>query len=267
MNSNQLKLVAFISSFLLSVFLLPAQDTLYFDVVYNQVYGPENLAGEIGIRTRFKCAMTRTDESLHLNLSNLHLTMMGREISLQELEGVTALNFYYKWENAHYQLIERDTNLITDALAENLAPNLLPLTVTPGMFHDNRLIILHKGEDVQYDRETLEFDSIQRTDELLSASFKIHSFSKKLWEDSLKEAKASPNSKIKEKEITIELSDGEVIITGEMVKYGKYIFHVQDNAPELIDFDRVTLPMEFNLKDPTEKLVNEFSLKIRRIRE
>ncbi len=266
MNPIQLKLTACIS-FLFFAVLLPAQDTLYFDFEYDQRYGLESAADEAASSImRFKCAMTKTAEHLYLRLSDLYVNMMGSEISLQEMEGVTELNYHYAWKGTHFQLTERDT-ILMDALAESLTPHLLPLTVTPDMFRDNRLVILNEGEGIQFDRETLEFDSIQRTDDLLSAHFKIRSFSKKLWEESLNQAKASPNSKISEKEITVELPDGKMVITGEMVKQGKYVFHLQDNAPELIDFDSLTMPMEFILKDPAEKMINEFSLTIRRIRE
>lgn len=265
MNPIQLKLAACIGC-LFFTSLLPAQDPLYFEVTYNQAYGLESSMDKASSVIRFKCAMTRTKEHLHLRLSDLYFNMMGNEINLQEIEGVTELNYHYVWKGTHFQLTKRDT-ILMDALAESLTPNLVPLTVTPDMFRDNRLVILNEGEGIQFDRETLEFDSIQRTDNLLSASFKIRSYSKKLWEESLNQAKASPNSKISEKEITVELPDGKMVITGEMVKHGKYVFHLQDNAPELIDFDRLTLPMEFILKDPAEKMVTEFSLTIRRIRQ
>jgi len=266
MNPIQLKLAACIS-FLFFTSLLPAQGPLYFEVTYNQAYGLESSADEMSSTTiRFKCAMTRTPELLHLRLSDVYFNIMGDEINLQEMGYATELNYHYVWTGAHFQLTERDTILV-DGLAESLTPHLLPLTITPDMFRDNRLVILNEGEGIQYDRETLEFDSIQRTDDLLSARFKIHSFSKKLWEESLDQAKASPNSKISEKEITVELPDGKVVITGEMVKYGKYIFHLKDNALEQVIFDRISLPFEIIPENPAEKMINEFSLTIRRIRE
>ncbi len=264
---NQIKRqLAACMGFLLFNTLLIAQDTLHFSVDYHQAFGPESQKEMTTSAIHFKCAMARTREQIQFRLTDITVNMYGNEVNLEEM-GTTELNYRYQWQEPGYQLAERDTILL-DALAEFPKGFLFFLTINPDMFPNGELEILSTGEEVEFDREIFRLDSMSQDMDMMQAGIHVFSYSKALREQMLALAEAnSSGSTISEKEIVVELPDGKMTFTGVMEKHGKYLYHLKDKSLEMLDINRVVMPFMLEPKDNAEKMVNEFALVIKRIRE